>query len=271
MPLFTSCCPAWVNFCEKNMPEVVPYLSTCRSPMQMFASVIKENHKHSPRKHYHVAVMPCTAKKAEAAREEFRSEAGPDTDFVITTQELIQMIKESGIVFDELEPEAVDMPFGTMSGAGVIFGVTGGVTEAVLRRITSDKSPAALRAIAFKGVRGDEGVKEAEVAYGERTLKIAVVSGLGNARKIIERIKAGEHYDFVEVMACPGGCVCGAGQPFALRDEKELRGKGLYSADRMSSIKRSEENPLMISLYNGLLKGKVHELLHVHYDAKEAE
>ena len=148
-----------------------------------------------------------------------------------------------------------------MSGAGVIFGVTGGVTEAVLRRITSDKSPAALRAIAFKGVRGDEGVKEAEVAYGERTLKIAVVSGLGNARKIIERIKAGEHYDFVEVMA--------AGQPFALRDEKELRGKGLYSADRMSSIKRSEENPLMISLYNGLLKGKVHELLHVHYGAKE--
>ena len=188
--------------------------------MQMFASVIKENHKHSPRKHYHVAVMPCTAKKAEAAREEFRSEAGPDTDFVITTQELIQMIKESGIVFDELEPEAVDMPFGTMSGAGVIFGVTGGVTEAVLRRITSDKSPAALRAIAFKGVRGDEGVKEAEVAYGDRTLKIAVVSGLGNARKIIERIKAGEHYDFVEVMACPGGCVCGAGQPFALRDAR---------------------------------------------------
>lgn len=271
MPLFTSCCPAWVNFCEKNMPEILPYVSTCRSPMQMFAAVIKENHRHSPRRHYHVAVMPCTAKKAEAAREEFRTELGPDTDFVITTQELIQMIKESGIVFDELEPEAVDMPFGTMSGAGVIFGVTGGVTEAVLRRITSDKSPAALRAIAFKGVRGDEGVKEAEVAYGDRTLKIAVVSGLGNARKIIERIKAGEHYDFVEVMACPGGCVCGAGQPFALRDEKELRGKGLYSADRMSSIKRSEENPLMISLYNGLLKGKVHELLHVHYGAKEAE
>ena len=270
MPLFTSCCPAWVNYAEKNEPEVVENLSTCRSPMQMFAAVIKEHHKHSPRKHVHVAVMPCTAKKAEAAREEFRGELGPDVDYVITTQELIQMIKESGIVFSELEPEAVDMPFGTMSGAGVIFGVTGGVTEAVLRRIISDKSAAALRTIAFKGVRGGDGIKSAAVKYGDRELKIAVVSGLGNAHELLKRIKEGEHYDFVEVMACPGGCVCGAGQPFILREGKVSRGKGLYSADKMSSIKRSEENPLMLSLYSGLLKGRVHDLLHVHYHAKEA-
>ncbi|MCC8058375.1 [FeFe] hydrogenase, group A [Cloacibacillus sp.] len=270
MPLFTSCCPAWVSYAEKNEPEVVKNLSTCRSPMQMFAAVIKEHHKHSPRKHVHVAVMPCTAKKAEAAREEFRGELGPDVDYVITTQELIQMIKESGIVFSELEPEAVDMPFGTMSGAGVIFGVTGGVTEAVLRRVISDKSAAALRTITFKGVRGGDGIKSATVKYGDRELKIAVVSGLGNAHELIKRIKEGEHYDFVEVMACPGGCVCGAGQPFILREGKVSRGKGLYSADKMSSIKRSEENPLMLSLYSGLLKGRVHDLLHVHYHAKEA-
>ncbi|WP_455599810.1 [FeFe] hydrogenase, group A [Cloacibacillus sp.] len=270
MPLFTSCCPAWVSYAEKNEPEVVKNLSTCRSPMQMFAAVIKEHHKHSPRKHVHVAVMPCTAKKAEAAREEFRGELGPDVDYVITTQELIQMIKESGIVFSELEPEAVDMPFGTMSGAGVIFGVTGGVTEAVLRRVISDKSAVALRTITFKGVRGGDGIKSATVKYGDRELKIAVVSGLGNAHELIKRIKEGEHYDFVEVMACPGGCVCGAGQPFILREGKVSRGKGLYSADKMSSIKRSEENPLMLSLYSGLLKGRVHDLLHVHYHAKEA-
>lgn len=265
MPLFTSCCPAWISYCEKNDPDLLPYISTCRSPMQMFASVIKEHHKMSKRKHVHVAVMPCTAKKYEAARDEFKKDGSSNVDFVLTTQELIQMIKESGLVFSELEPEAVDMPFSTMSGAGVIFGVTGGVTEAVLRRVVSDKSFGAIQAISFKGVRGMTGVKEATLQYGDRELKIAMVSGLKNAADIIERIRNGEHYDFVEVMACPGGCVCGAGQPFVLRDAKEQRGKGLYSADRMSSIKRSEENPLMMSLYSSLLKGKVHELLHVDY------
>ncbi|MEG1911852.1 MAG: [FeFe] hydrogenase, group A [Cloacibacillus sp.] len=268
MPLFTSCCPAWVSFCEKEYPELLENLSTCRSPMQMFASVIKEHHKHSPRKQVHVAVMPCTAKKAEAAREEFRTEAGANVDYVITTQELIQMIKESGLAFAELEPEAIDMPFGTMSGAGVIFGVTGGVTEAVLRRISADKSPAALSALAFNGMRGNDGIKETTVKSGGKELRIAVVSGLGSAREIIKRIKGGEHFDFVEIMACPGGCVSGGGQPFALSDGRATRGKGLYSADRMSSIKRSEENPLMMSLYAGLLKGRVHDLLHVHYGKK---
>jgi len=270
-PLFTSCCPAWVRFCETKYPELMPHVSTCRSPMEMFGGVIKEQGKTSSRRQVHVAVMPCTAKKFEAKRGEFRVNGVDPVDHVLSTQELIQMIREAGIVFSELEPEAVDSPFATMTGAGVIFGVTGGVTEAVLRRVSSDKSRAALQSIAFQGIRGMEGVKETSVPFGDRTLRIAVVSGLSNAARLIERIKVGEHFDFVEVMACPGGCVSGAGQPFVHAEDKERRGQGLYSADRMSSIKRSEENPLMMSLYSGLLRGKVHELLHVHYGEKEGE
>jgi NADH-quinone oxidoreductase subunit G len=265
MPLFTSCCPAWVSYCEKKYPELLHHVSTCKSPMQMFASVIKEQNCSFGRRAIHVAVMPCTAKKFEAVREEFKVNGISSVDYVITTQELIQMIKESGIIFPDLEPEAVDMPFGTMTGAGVIFGVTGGVTEAVLRRISSDKTPTALMSIAFQGVRGMKGVKEASVSLGDREVKIAIVSGLKNASDLIEKIKGGEHYDFVEVMACPGGCISGAGQPFAMISEREDRGKGLYSADKMCNIKRSEENPLMMSLYDGILKGRVHELLHVDY------
>ncbi len=267
MPLFTSCCPAWVNYCEKNYPELLSHVSTCRSPMQMFASVIKEQNSTSSRRPVHVAVMPCTAKKYEAVREEFKTDGIQNVDYVITTQELIQMIKESGIVFADLDPEAVDMPFGTMTGAGMIFGVTGGVTEAVLRRLSSDKSNTSLMSIAYQGVRGMEGVKETAILFGDRELKIAIVSGLKNAGDLIKKIKAEKHYDFVEVMACPGGCVSGAGQPFSSLAEKEKRGRGLYSADKLSNIKRSEENPLMMSLYNGLLKGRVHELLHVRYAA----
>jgi len=265
LPLFTSCCPAWIRYCEKKHPELMENVSSCRSPMQMFASVLKEESKTASRKLFHVAIMPCTAKKFEAAREEFRMDGIPNVDAVITTQELIRMIKESGVVFEELEPEAVDMPFGTMSGAGVIFGVTGGVTEAVLRRVSSDKSRTALLSLTHLGVRGNDGIKEFDVPYGENKLHIAVVSGLKNAESILERMKAGEHFDLVEVMACPGGCVCGAGQPFADLETKRERGKGLYAADGVSSIRRSEENPLMMSLYGGILKGHVHELLHVHY------
>ncbi|WP_010250212.1 [FeFe] hydrogenase, group A [Acetivibrio cellulolyticus] len=272
MPLFTSCCPAWVNFCEKHYPELLPNVSTCRSPMQMFASVIKEQNSNSSRRVVHVAVMPCTAKKFEAAREEFKVNGVPNVDYVISTQELIQMIKESGIIFTDLEPEAIDMPFGTHTGAGVIFGVTGGVTEGVLRRVVSDKSATSFMTLSYAGIRGLEGVKEASLMYGDRKLKIAVVSGLKNASKLIEKIKAGEHYDLVEVMACPGGCINGGGQPFVSSEERERRGKGLYSADKLCSIKSSEENPLMMSLYNGVLKGRVHELLHVNYAAnKEAD
>ena len=265
MPLFTSCCPAWVQFCEKKYPELLPHVSSCKSPMQMFAAIIKEQNKASTRKCIHVAVMPCTAKKYEAERDEFKRDGVPDVDYVLTTQELVQMIKNAGIVFTELEPEAVDMPFSAMTGAGVIFGVSGGVTEAVLRRISAEKTTAALMAITYQGVRGLEGVKETTVKYGDRDVRIAIVSGLGNVDNLINRIKDGEHFDLVEVMACPGGCINGAGQPFVFASEREKRANGLYSADKMCNIKRSEENPLMMSLYNGLLKGKVHELLHVHY------
>lgn len=271
LPLITSCCPAWIQYCEKNHPELMKNVSTCKSPMQMFSSVIKAKYATSSRRVVCVAVMPCTAKKFECAREEFMHDGVPETDYVITTQELIQMIHKAGIVFDELEPEAVDSVFSTCTGAGVIFGVTGGVTEAVLRRLSTDKSKKALMSIAFNDVRGMKGVKETTIPYGDKEVRIAIVSGLKNAEKVIQALKNGEHFDFIEVMACPGGCVAGGGQPFGTNATKEVRGKALYSADKMLSIKRSEENPLMLSLYDGVLKGRVHELLHVHYNHKEEE
>ena len=265
LPLITSCCPGWVQFCEKKHPEFLPNVSTCRSPMQMMGSILKDQNKASDKKMFHVAIMPCTGKKFEAAREEFKTELGANVDAVITTQELILMIKESGIMFDQLQPEAVDMPFATVSGAGVIFGVTGGVTEAVLRRVSENKSRTALFTVANAGQRGSEGVKEFTVPYGERQLKIAVVSGLGNADDLLERIKAGEHFDFIEVMACPGGCVNGGGQPYAGRTGTQERTKGLYAADMLHSIRRSEENPLMETIYQDVIKGRAHEMLHVDY------
>ena len=270
LPLFTSCCPAWVQFVEKKHPDLLANVSTCRSPMSMFSAVIKAYYREKlpkgKKKHYHVALMPCTAKKFEAKRDEFKTFYGPATDDVITTQELIHMIHESGIVFDELEPESVDLPFGTMSGAAIIFGVTGGVTEAVLRKVSNDNSRTTLRQIAYTGVRGMEEVKEASIPFGDRELKIAVVSGLANADRLMEQIKSGEkYYDLVEVMACPGGCISGAGQPYISHRHREKRGEGLYRSDRVSTIKRSQDNPLMPQLYNGLLTGRVHELLHVDY------
>lgn len=268
LPLFTSCCPAWIQYAEKNHPELLPNISTCRSPMEMFGSVLKEKYKDSDRRVVVIAVMPCTAKKYEAARGEFQENGVPYVDYVITTQELIEMIREAGIVFTELEPEAIDTPFATQSGAGVIFGVTGGVTEAVIRRL-SDKSVTALRALAFDGVRGLNGVKEKAVTIDGHELKIAVVSGLSNAENLIQKMKSGEaRYDFVEVMACPGGCINGAGQPVGDLHTKEKRSEGLYAADKMCSVKRSEENPVITSLYAGLLKGKAHKLLHVKYTEK---
>lgn len=270
LPLFTSCCPAWIQFCEKNYPELMGNVSTCRSPMEMFAAILHEDNKFSARKHFHVAVMPCTAKKFEAKRDEFKLGGKDPVDAVITTQELIRMIKESSIVFSELDPEAPDSPYSGHSGAGVIFGVTGGVTEAVLRRVSPDKTRSGLNTIAYQGIRGMEGAKFTEIPYGDKTLKIAVVSGLNNASELIERIKDGEHFDLVEVMACPGGCVCGAGQPFVSSDLKPMRGEGLYAADKLCSIKRSEENPMTAILYDGILRNKVHELLHVEYSESEA-
>ncbi len=270
LPLFTSCCPAWVQYVEKNFPEMIGHLSSCRSPMQMLASVMQKHYKLANRKIKSVAIMPCTAKKIEAAREEFKDEDGhSNVDYVITTQELIQLIRESGIVFKDIEPESLDGPFGVRSGAGVIFGVSGGVTEAVLRRISDDKSVTYLKALAFHGVRGLQGVKESSVEFRGRKVKIAVVSGLRNASDLVKKIMKGDlYYDFIEVMACPGGCVGGAGQPYGHRDSKVRRGDGLYKADNLNTVKRSEENTIAISLYSDLLRGNVHEMLHVDYTGK---
>lgn len=267
IPLITSCCPAWIQYCEKKHPELLPNISSCKSPMEMFASVLKKQDGHG-KMHFHVAVMPCTAKKFEAAREEFRHDGWPDVDAVITTQELMRMISLSGIAFDEIEPEATDMPFGDISGAGVIFGVTGGVTEAVLRRVIETKTHNELNGIGNLGQRGNEGIKELDINLGERKLHIAVVSGLGNAETVIQRMKNGEHFDFIEVMACPGGCVCGAGQPFAYTKIRNLRGQSLYNSDKLNSIRKSTENPRIESVYKEIIKDKAHELLHVEYKNK---
>ncbi len=237
--------------------------------MQMFGSVIKEYYKNDDRKVVSVAIMPCTAKKFEAARDEFKIDGIPNIDYVLTTRELIHMVMESGILFNEVEEEAVDMPFGISSGAGVIFGVTGGVTEAVVRRVSEEKTNASLKNIAFKGVRGLKGVKEFILPVGENKVRIAIVSGLKNADTLIKKIQSGEvEYDFIEVMACPNGCISGAGQPHAKATLQEQRMEGLYEADRMSTVKRSEENPLMDSIYDKVIKGKEHEMLHVHYHSK---
>lgn len=270
-PLFTSCCPAWVKYAETKHPELVPYVSSCKSPIEMFGAVIKEYYKEKDTEDdmetVSIAVMPCTAKKAEAAREEFIRDGIKDIDYVITTTELCAMIKEIGIRFDEIEAESPDVPLSLYSGAGAIFGVTGGVTEAVIRDVVEDKSSKALKDIAFIGVRGMEGVKTCELELGENTLRIGIVSGLNNAESLIEKIQNGEeHFDFIEVMACPGGCISGAGQPFILGEDKKQRARGLYKVDKVAQIKRSRENPMIKSLYKGLLKDRSKELLHVHYE-----
>lgn len=270
IPLFTSCCPAWVRYAETKHPELMPYVSSCKSPMQMFGTVIKEYFREKDasedKETISVAVMPCTAKKVEAARDEFVRSGIRDVDYVITTTELCAMIKEIGIQFDEIEAESSDVQFSLYSGAGVIFGVTGGVAEAVIRGVVNDKTSKALKEIEFIGVRGMEGIKVCELPVDDKLLRIGVVSGLNNAESLIEKVKSGEeHFDLIEVMACPGGCICGAGQPFGLREAKNERAKGLYKVDKVAQIKRSGENPMIISLYNGLLKGRSKELLHVHY------
>jgi NADH-quinone oxidoreductase subunit G len=236
--------------------------------MQMVAAILKDQPKDTEKKQFHVAIMPCTAKKFEAARDEFKTDGMPHVDEVLTTQELILMIKEAGIMFNMLQPEAVDMPLSITSGAGVIFGVTGGVTEAVLRRVSENKSRVALLSVANSGQRGSEGIKEFTVPAGESELKIAVVSGLGNADAILNRVKAGEHFDFIEIMACPGGCVNGGGQPYGGREAMAARTTGLYQVDLLRSIRRSEENPIIDSVYENIIKGREHELLHVDYKKK---
>lgn len=268
LPLLTSCCPAWVKFVHDQYPEFVDNISSCRSPQGMFSAVIKEYYR-SPKnsggkKTIVVSIMPCTAKKMEAIRPNSFTKGKQDTDIVITTTELIRMIRNSGIEFETLDPEACDMPFGFSSGGGMIFGVTGGVTEAVLRRMTEGHSKIELDAISECGVRGSEGIKEITVPYNDIELKICIVSGLANARTVMEKVKSGEaNYHMIEVMACRRGCIMGGGQPPRAGDRtKTAREKGLYNADNVTIIKKSDENPLIAPLYDGLLKGKVHQLLH---------
>ena len=218
LPLFTSCCPAWVKFAENKYPELENNISSCKSPQQMFGAVIKEYYKEEDKRNKKetimVSIMPCTAKKAEAAREEFKVDGVRDVDIVITTQELVTIIKEAGIVFEELEDESFDMPFGMASGSGVIFGATGGVTEAVVTRLLKDKPDHLDKDIIFKDVRGMENIKEAVFSVDGKEVKIAIVHGLKNAEELVKQIKSGEkYYDFVEVMTCVGGCIAGGGQP----------------------------------------------------------
>ena len=267
LPIITSCCPAWIQYCEKKHPELMENVSTCRSPMEMFASVIKEERQERGKKLFHVAVMPCTAKKFEAQREEFLCKDGSrNVDAVITTDELTHMLKEAGILLNEIDPEPVDHPYDNASGAAVIFGVTGGVTEAVLRNVVKDKSRSALMKLSNVGERGNEGLKIFELTTEDGVgLRIGVASGLANAEKLLGMLKNGEKFDIIEIMACPGGCVAGGGQPFVHADVRKTRGKGLYDTDRMLSIRHSESNDSVRALYARLLKGREHELLHVHY------
>lgn len=268
LPLLTSCCPAWVKFVTDQYQDFVPNISTCRSPQGMMSAVIKEyfrNPEHSKgKKTFMVSIMPCTAKKMEIKRPNSFTKGEQDTDVVLTTTELIRMINNTGIDFASLAPEACDMPFGFGSGGGVIFGVTGGVTEAVLRRLCPEHTKAAMDDIAECGVRGEEGIKEFSIPYEGMDVKICVVNGLANARIVMDKVKSGEaQYHLIEVMACRRGCIMGGGQPTrAGVRTKSARMRGLYNADNTTIIKKSDENPMVLELYEGLLKGKEHELLH---------
>ncbi len=267
LPLFTSCCPAWVKFCENKHPDLVKNISSCRSPQQMFGALIKEDARLNSvdkRTTVMVSIMPCTAKKAEINRPESYTDGEKDVDYVLTTTEIARMIKEAGIDLSTIKASALDMPFGLASGAGVIFGATGGVTEAVLRHVISTGRVDDETNIKFNDVRGDDELKETSITIGGKEIKIAIVNGLKNADDLINRMKAGEvHYDFVEVMACRRGCIAGGGQPVPCSTPNKMaRLEGLYRIDSQSQIKRSNENPILKYLYEGLLKDKEHKLLH---------
>ncbi len=274
LPLFTSCCPAWVKFCENRYPEFRKNISTCRSPQEMFGALLKEEARmnaakereegREPGKTMVVSIMPCTAKKAEITRPEHFTDGEQNVDYVLTTTEITRMIQEAGIDLAQVLPEALDMPFGLSSGAGAIFGVTGGVTEAVLRRLINSSRAEDLEEISFSGIRGVDGIKEAKVNLNGREVKIAVVNGLHCAEDLLDKMKAGEvHYDFVEVMACKRGCIAGGGQPVPIGPRtKKARLEGIYKIDSMAQIKLSNENPIITEVYAGILKGKEHKLLH---------
>ncbi len=277
MPMFTSCCPAWIKFVEQTYPEMIPHLSTCKSPQQMFGALLKsywcEKNGVSPKNLFVVSVIPCTAKKYECGREEMKN----DVDVALTTRELARMIKTAGIKFTELPEEEFDNPFATATGAGAIFGATGGVMEAALRT-AAHMMDGGFEVLDFPAVRGDIPVKEASYSVAGHTVRVAVASGLSNARKVIEQIKSGEKkYDFIEIMSCPGGCVNGGGQP-TLSDSvrnsvelKEARAKALYESDTQNKLRRSADSPVMDVIYDDYFgfpnSHKAHDILHTTYKA----
>lgn len=279
LPLITSCCPAWVNFIEKKYPDYLNLPSSCKSPQQMFGAIAKtylaKKLNKAPEDIIVVSIMPCIAKKYEAKRENMGRDGVQDVDVVITTRELVKMIKEAGINLRKIKEEKFDKLLGESSGAGVIFGSTGGVMEAALRTSYEWITGESLTSVDFKEVRGLEGIKEATLNISGKDINIAVASSLGNAKKIMDDIVDGNSkYDFIEIMACPGGCIDGGGQPYIKCDGEVLkkRMEGLYKDDRNNSIRKAHENPNIKTLYAEFLEKPnshiAHELLHTTYKKK---
>lgn len=276
----TSCCPAWVKFFEHQFPDLLDIPSTCKSPHEMFGAIAKsylaEKMGIDPEKMVVVSVMPCLAKKYEAARPELAEHENPNVDIVISTREFAQMIKETGMDFVNLPDDDFDKPLGESSGASVIFGTTGGVIEAALRTAYEWITGTELEDVDFKELRGMEGIREAVIPIKDMDMKIAVAHGLGNARKLLEDIRDGkENYDAIEIMACPGGCIGGGGQPYHHGDIELLkkRSAAIYEEDKGKAIRKSHENPEIIKLYEEFLGEpygeKAHELLHTTYTPRE--
>jgi NADP-reducing hydrogenase subunit HndD len=284
LPMITSCSPGWVKYIEMNYPELLPHLSSCKSPHQMFGALIKtyyaEKEGIDPKNIYMVSVMPCIAKKFERQRPEMTNEGMDDVDNVITTRELSRMIKQANIEFTKLEESTFDDPMGEATGAAAIFGTTGGVMEAALRTAQDTLTGQELDKINFEQVRGGEGIKKATVTIAGKEIKVVAASGLSHAKTILEEIKQGTaDYQFVEIMACPGGCIMGGGQPIKsskIRSEvdvRKLRADSLYSIDEKSTIRKSHENPIVKKIYLEYL-GKpgselAEKLLHTRYKARE--
>lgn len=278
LPMITSCSPGWIKFIEHFYPDMLGNLSTCKSPQQMFGALAKTYYAEKagidPSDMFVVSIMPCTAKKFECERPEMRSSGYQDVDAVLTTRELARMLREAGIDPIALESASYDAPLGIGTGAAVIFGATGGVMEAALRTVYEVVMKKELPSLDFREVRGFEGIKEAEVALGDTTVRVAVAHTLGNARKLLERVRSGEaSYHFIEIMACPGGCIGGGGQPIGTNTERRLeRIDAIYQADRDLPLRKSHDNPEVKQLYEEFLGEplghKSHELLHTHYTAR---
>ncbi len=279
LPILTSCCPAWVKFFEHNFPDMLDIPSSAKSPMQMFSAVAKNIFTKElgiDRKDLVVvSIMPCLAKKYEAGRDEFSKDGNPDTDIVLSTRELARLIKQANINFHILKDEDFDHPLGESTGAGVIFGRTGGVIEAALRTAADWYTDSSLENVDYEAVRGFEGVRSADVKVGDLDLKIGIAHGLGEARKLLEQIRAGEsHYHAIEIMACKGGCVGGGGQPYHHGNTGTLRKRAaaINAEDASKTIRKSHENPYIKKLYDEHLdkpmSHKAHELLHTKYFKK---